>query len=302
VEAVAAELGYRRMPLVSALFSSIRNARHSGYAGNLGFVFIKSAEVAVPLPFQVKLLEGAKAKARELGFKLELHGYDPAREPLARLQRVLLARGVVGLVIVHVQKQADFSALDWAQFTAVQFDTPLVYPELNTVGVDHHRSLFAVLRAMAARGYKRMGMFIELHKDERLRFRWSSAFLGYQHSRFAEAEEVPVLEVERLERGAFLRWFRRYRPDLLVGHHAKALEWLREDGFRVPEEVGYVALNQLEAGGDCAGLDLVPEEQGALAVEALVAQLLRFERGVPARPSSILIEARWREGGTVRPG
>jgi DNA-binding LacI/PurR family transcriptional regulator len=299
VESEAKRLGYRPAPLVSAVLSSIRHARQTGFGGNLGFVFVRSKNVREPLPFQKQLIEGARAKAEPLGFRLGLYECDSDLASLKRLQRQLLARGVAGLIVINVMEQMDLSSLDWTRFTAVQFDSPLIAPALNTITVDHHLSLFQALQKMAARGYRRIGLFIELHKDERLRFRWSSAFLGYQNSACQPAP-IPVLEVPALKRTEFMKWFWLHRPDLIVGHRADVLAWLKEEGVKVPEELGYLALNHFEAGGKCAGLDLIPEDQGALAVDTLVAQILRFERGHPPRPHTVMIEGVWREGYTVR--
>jgi LacI family transcriptional regulator len=61
-----------------------------------------------------------------------------------------------------------------------------------------------------------------------------------------------------------------------------------------------VSLNVLYKTRPCAGLDQQPRELGARAVELLIAQLQRNERGVPDWPTTTTIPARWVEGPTVR--
>ena len=49
-----------------------------------------------------------------------------------------------------------------------------------------------------------------------------------------------------------------------------------------------------------AGLDVRLELQGSVAVENLVAQIHRNERGLPADPRTIMVTGRWVDGPTLR--
>ena len=90
------------------------------------------------------------------------------------------------------------------------------------------------------------------------------------------------------------------RPDVVLGHFTEMIGWMEECGAKVPDTHGFVSLNVLYKTRPCAGLDQQPRQLGARAVEQLIAQLQRNERGVPEWATTTTIPARWVEGPTVR--
>ena len=110
---------------------------------------------------------------------------------------------------------------------------------------------------------------------------------------------IPPLIMDEFNRAEFRRWFRRHKPDVVLGHLAEAIDWIRECGARVPETVGFVSLNVSTETRPCAGLDFRPRLLGARSAELIIAQLQRNERGIPTPASLTMIPALWREGPTV---
>jgi LacI family transcriptional regulator len=86
----------------------------------------------------------------------------------------------------------------------------------------------------------------------------------------------------------------------VIGHVQAIVEWQRESGARVPDDVGFFNLNVTESTGPWAGLDLQPRRLGAAGIETVIGMLHREECGVPAEPHTIMIEAKWVEGPTLR--
>ena len=300
VRTAAAALGYVRPPFIGEVMSSLRRSRQHSHLGNLAIIHIRSPGTSDLLPFQQEFLVGVQGRAIELGFALNELTFVPGQSKLPALQRVLRARGVTGLIFFNELAQADFSDFDWSPFAAVQVDYPVLSPALHTAGIDHHGTLHLALNELRRRGYRRIGLFMTRPKDERLAFKWSGAFAAFQR-RSPAIGQIPELEEPAISRRQFLRWFKRHRPDAVVGHRCAVIEWLRDAGVGVPEEVGFITLNHNEAARPCAGLDLVPAAQGAAAVDVVVGQIHRFERGIPARPTMTLIEGNWVEGPTLRP-
>lgn len=93
---------------------------------------------------------------------------------------------------------------------------------------------------------------------------------------------------------------RRIAPDVVAGPELAMVDWLEAANARVPEHVGFAALNTTERTAPCAGLDLGPRLLGATAIATAVGMLHHQERGVPAAPQTIGLEARWIDGPTVR--
>ena len=136
-------------------------------------------------------------------------------------------------------------------------------------------------------------------KDARIKSKWSAAFQAFFRS-YARDTGIPALIEPQVTRAAFLSWFQHYRPDVVIGHVQAMIDWLAEIKVRVPADAGFFNLNITERTGPCAGLDLQPRRLGAAAIESVVAMLHRHERGVPAHPQTITLEASWVEGPTLR--
>jgi LacI family transcriptional regulator len=251
--------------------------------------------------FHREIAAGAEARAQELGFKTELFwlGDPDTALPRVRLQKILHARGITGVILLAFNQAQDLSEFDFSRFAAVQMDHCLTQPQLHTILPDHYVSMMHALERLTQRGYHRIGLSMERRKDARLKNKWSSGFLAYFRSYTRDAG-IPALIEPQLTRERFLAWFKEYRPDLIVGHQQVMVDWLRSIRVRVPEDVGFFNLNITECTAPCAGLDLLPRRLGGAAVETVVAMMHRQERGVPMHPKTITLEASWVEGPTLR--
>jgi LacI family transcriptional regulator len=296
----ARRAGYRPNPLVGSLMAALRRTSHGSFQGSL--IAVNASDDPRPslTMYHRQVFDGARRRARELGYSIELCWVGAHALTLTRFDAVLRARGVRGVVVMPFIETRDLSAMDWSSFAAVMFDHCLSAPTLHSVLPDHQLSILDALERLTRRGYVRPGLVVGRARDSRVKHKWSAGFSSYCHGQRLESP-VPVLSEEPITRESFLHWFRRYRPDVLIGHvHADIARWLREDRLEIPRDVGFVQLNWTERSAPCAGLDLQPALLGAAAVESVVAQLQRNEQGVPAHPKTITLAARWVEGPTIR--
>lgn len=299
VEQAAKSIGYKMTPIVGAVLSNIRRATQHGYIGNLALIHVPSPSERELLPFQKDVIEGAKARAASLGFKLELFDLGKLEMRPEALSRVLQARGIAGVILIHKQRRQELDGFAWEQFPLVEIDHSLGKPSLHTVCIEHFETLTLSLERLTALGYRRPGLFLEEHKDKRLKYVWSAAFRSFQETHL-ETEGVPPLRVTRMSAEDFLAWFRAHTPDLVIGHRDEAIEWLHSSGHRIPSDIGFFNLNWNERSRPCAGLDLRPELQGEVAVDAVVAQIHRNEKGIPTDPRTTMVSGRWVNGPTLR--
>lgn len=302
VHRAADRVGYKTNPLLGAALSAVRRACHQNYRGNLALVDVAEDGRKELLVFHREIVAGAKARALSLGFDTDLFWLGDQDDALScpRLKSVLEARGIRGVVLLPFNIDQDMGAFDFSRFAAVQMDHCLMQPQLHTILPDHYVSMLHALERLTQRGYRRIGLCMEQRKDRRLKNKWSAAFLAFFRS-YSRDSGVAALIAPELTRAGFLAWYRKHKPDLIVGHFQIVVEWLREIKVRVPEDVGFFNLNLTECTGPCAGLDLQPRSLGGAAVETVVAMMHRQERGVPSSPQTITLEASWVEGPTIRP-
>ena len=300
VREAAQAAGYVRNPLAGALMSELRRSRGSTFRGVLAAIDLD--EEGRP-PFAAKynheLQLGAAERAAELGFKVELFGVGQGGVSIHRLDSILHSRSIHGLIFLPSWRDPDFSKLDWMRYAGVYTDYIIERPALHSICCGHYRAMMSVLQRLTALGYRRPGLFLDRLHDERLQHRWEAAFLAYGH-RNPAVTPVPTHVVDPVNREGFVRWFRQYKPDVVLGHHTEAIGWMEDCGAKLPATHGFVCLNVLRKTRPCAGLDLQPRILGARGAEIVIAQLQRNEIGVPVWPTTTTFPARWVDGPTLR--
>jgi LacI family transcriptional regulator len=295
----AREAGYRRNPLAAAVMSELRRSRGSTFRGVLAAVDNFEPDRPPHGLFHRALVQGAQARAAQLGFKLEEFVVNHQDLTVPRLDSILQSRGIHGVLLLPSWYAPDWTGLDWSRYAGVYTDYVIDRPSLHCLCCNHYRSTITLLELLATRGYRRPGLYVEKGRDERTQHRFSSAFRTFLETR-PDIEAVPPLIVAGQSRGEFEVWFQRFNPDVVLGHFTELINWMEGCGARVPETHGFVSLNVLYHTRPCAGLDQQPVELGGRAVELLIAQLQRNELGVPEWPTTTTIPARWVEGPTVR--
>jgi DNA-binding LacI/PurR family transcriptional regulator len=299
IRKIAETLGYKPNPIVSAVMSRNRSSRNRvGYNGNLAIVSAYR-EDKKPLPFHEEIIRAAQQRATELSFHVDqfLVGHDGLTVP--RLGKILLARGIHGILDLPWNEPRDMSGIDWRAFSAVRMVYSWGSPSLNVVTPDYHQHFLYALMHLKQMGYRRIGLYLYTIHDDRILFKWRAAF-GLFNLGVAPDSVVPVLVQDNKEAKPFLDWMERFDVDLVVSYSHKPLDWMREAGYKVPEERGFFSLNIHAGKSACAGLDLNPGLIGAIATETLAAQIHRNDRGYPLEPIHVAVPGKFHSGATIR--
>jgi LacI family transcriptional regulator len=295
----AERFGYKRNQLVSNLMSHVRADRTRAFIGNLAIVHIPSPEQPDILPMQQSIIDGAIARADELGFHLDLFSLGKNGSKPESLGRMLRARGTLGVIFLQPKSNHATNGFPWEHFASLHIDFNSAKMLHHTVCLDHHFTLTSALDRLRNEGHTRLGMFIARHKDERLIHKWSAAFRSFQENQ-GGIGHIPLLMRESIKAHEVLEWYRAHRPDLIIGHVDQVITWFEQAGISIPADLGFFNLNWNERKFPCAGLDLQPELHGTVAVETLAAQIHRNEHGLPENPRTVMISGRWIDGPTLR--
>ncbi|RRK00635.1 LacI family transcriptional regulator [Opitutaceae bacterium TAV3] len=252
---------------------------------------------------------GAVDRARELGYVLEDHALRAPRMTPARVESILLARGINGLLVAPQPTPGSrIENFSFERFSSVTFGYTLASPQLHLVALHQFRAMETAVRRLRALGCKRIGLALASDSDERADNNWSAAFWSEQR-RLPARERVAPLFGNPLTRELFLDWLVRRRPDAVLTIWPVVYSWIHDAGLRVPDDVSF-ALLSIPSGpttewitGDRApvfsGITENPRLIGAKAVELLVEAIHRGERGRPTVHVSTLIEGTWIAGETV---
>jgi LacI family transcriptional regulator len=304
IQAIAEELGYRPNPLVSCLMSYQRAAR-ADQPKHLVLALVLKFSRRDPWweYLSPELISGARSRAEQLGYRLEEFWLDDLGMDGARLTQVLRQRSVPGVLMAPLPAGARQLAMDWEGFSAVGIGYSEAGPQLHRVRSDHYQAMFLGLAEMRQRGYQRFGLALEAGQDDRVHHQWSAAFAWDQLHRPAP-HQVPLLLLDRSEwnERRFGAWFRRHRPQVVLGCDPRIVAWLHRLGWEVPGDAGFLHLGVPDLSGEFAGLYGNAPALGATSVDLLVALIQSNERGLPASPTTTQLEASWVDGKTLQVG
>lgn len=302
VFAAAQEMGYQRNPLAGALMSEIRKSRSGTFRGTLAIIDWDGNEGRPEgaLRYHRELARVATRRARELGFQTDFFSVGPRGMSQERLNRILQSRGVQGVFILPVSRSPNFNHFDWERFSGIYADFVIEQPGLHTVCPDHYRAMFTALNKLYTLGYRRPGLVLEAHHDQRLLHHWEAAYHVFLRHH-GKMHYSPPLVQEDLGREEFVSWFREGKFDVVLAHKLLIKEWMTTvRGVRVPATCGFCCLNIINSTKPCAGLDLQPQLLGERGIELLIGQVLRNESGISEQPVTTTVPAVWVDGPTVR--
>lgn len=289
IQAAAERLGYRPHPLVATLMAQMHHHRRRSDPHNIAWIDLWPAVKDHIAAMRAEpLLRGARARAQELGYGIEVYPAGTEQMSPERLHRTLTTRGQWGLIIPPVPESAMKFPLDLRGLTGVTIGTSLHEPVMHRVSPNHFQGCVLAFEKVQAKGFLRIGLVLTTAMNERVEGKWLGAFLACQQRR-PKRERVQPLLTPRDDHEILARWLRRENPDVVLV--AEEFSWrLDARGTRRP---AIASLMPRENRRGLGHLDYRPEQLGHVAVEMVVAQIHRNERGSPAIPHSVLIDAVW---------
>ena len=302
IQEIAKRLGYRPDPALSALVYHRNEAKDRTEFCTVAFLTsMPTRHGWRDVRYIREYYDGAYARAEKLGYHVEAFWTREPGMSAKRMQQILETRGIKGLLVGPVFDRTGSIDLEWDQFCAVSLCRNLIWPKINVVDHNHHHSMTLAWRELESRGYHRVGYAVGDMSEAITGYLWLATHLSEQlRSREPQPNLIPPLIAKELNHMAFLRWFHKERPDVVVSPNISTLVWMREEGIAVPEEVGFLHL-EAEQSGPVSGICQHFDEVGATGVELLHNEILRSETGMPPVRQSIAIDGGWTEGATLRP-
>lgn len=222
-----------------------------------------------------------------------------------RLQSILDARGIAGLLIPPLPQDVHTLPIHWDKYTCVALTHSLQSPALNRVLPHQYQVASLALEQLQARGYRRIGFVTWAELDVRVNHLFRAAFLSYQQT-IPPADRVPVLMTDSPLADVFPDWFEEHRPDAILGCDVGMIDLLGGKCGTGRGHTGFVSIggefvrpgHRLHRKVACVNQNT--PHIGRAGVDQLVAQVERRERGIPTVANVLMIEGTWIPGITVR--
>ena len=303
IATLAGKMGYRPNPLVSALMSQLRAQRPVD--SHEVIAYVTSHPPSNPWRQHsalVEMFEGAKAKARELGFGLEEFDRHSRGMNAHRMKEILLTRGIRSIILAPLPDGTDDIDLDLSTFATVALGVSLRSPALERIANDHFQSFRVVFRECLRLGYHRIGFIVGHDFSERLEGRWLGAYLYGQYVLDPKLRLEPLLikTFESKARKPIIKaWCLSERPEVIVSPLGAAQDsWLGELRA-MPGSPGVVNLTLPPQPGECAGILQDAFKLGQIAVERMVARLQRNDIGLLSQTQNTMLHGTWVDGASL---
>lgn len=298
VRRTAEAMGYRVDPLLSA-FASRRRGKVAG-SEITTIAYITNFETAFEWrknPFYVQCYEGAKARAWDMGYKLEHFWLREKGMTGHSLSRVLYSRGISAICIAPTPQVRSRMTFDWKRFSCATIGYSILRPNLHRVAPHQFHAVLMALRELRLRGYRRIGLCLFAETSKRADDLWWAGMLLGQNNQSRLTLHTFLYEDSSLRRVP--EWCEVNDLEVVIGGELNVFEVLEASGL-YPGTVDYATVNWVADNPGIAGVNQHPHKVGASAIDLVVTQIQRGERGLPEVPVTMMIEGSWVSGGSLR--
>lgn len=301
VKKAAKKLHYQPDPMLTALTARRGPNRNRHVTANIA-ALVDDRWMTVSKEWAAKLLRYLTETSDRLGYTLNILYIE--RDLLSNSQpdRLLGDRGIRGLVILPILNEDIMRfELDWSRYSIIALGVrPLKY-NFNRVSSDAFAAMSVICNKLYELGYRRIGLAHDASVEKAMRHEWLGA-LAKEY--FIKPTRLKVLRPHlpmQFSAKDYIAWIKREKPDCVISNDIHAFKFLREAGYRIPEDIGIALLSPshttpLEIAGARPHLQYI----ASTVIEQLHGMLMRSERGIPEVVKEVFIYPLWVNGTTVR--
>lgn len=304
VQATARRLGFVSDRRLAQALQLVRCSTREKIYGTLGFIDAWPLSSGTRSPSNVylrRIKAGAEERARELGYRVEAFSLMEPGMSARRLQDILEARGIQGLLIAPLPPDVHVLPIGWDRFACVALTHSLQHPSLHRVLPHQYHAASLGLHHIQAAGYHRVGFVTTSEFDVRVNHLYRAAYLSYQYALPPE-DRLPILIASGPLELVFDEWLRQHAPDAILGCVPGIFDLLVRKGLTDFRKLAYVGLGirpDHVPEGHVAYVDQNIAHVARAGIDQLVAQVERRERGIPQVATAVMIEGAWVPGRTL---
>lgn len=283
---LAREMGYTPDPRISQLMAHLRQGRAAGTSVNLAWLTPYTTEDGSPArKYRTRILQGARVRARQLGYGLDVISFHKDRLSPQRCRDILDARGIQGVIIspLGTEDRVLQVNLDGLAVTAIGFS--LEEPHCPRVGENFFEDTLLVLQRLQSRGCGRVGVVLEMdpgqHMVEHVVGAWAGWCVKNQKPLLPPLVGIPLKDSD------LKKWFKQEKPDGLVTNiHPPS--WF-------PRRLKCYRIGLISDASQTPGVLPDLEGMGATAVDMVASQILSFQKEKLTTRKSMLLSGRLAE-------
>jgi hypothetical protein len=284
--------------------STIRSGKAPRQQEPLAFIWLRTPKQKSMMPpyfrhFSETVTAGARRRAEQLGCTLEEFWLDDGDLKPERLNHILRARGITGFVLSTATSNEPVTLTwDWTPFATAIIGHTQFSPPLHRAAHHHYLGLCSALQRLKAEGCQRPAAIFSRSVQDRVHQMQVGAFLA-NHPNPEIARDLTRFSLPE-KFSELSPWPAAIAPDALI------IQWQIDQSdadllrAKFPSVRRIVTLDW-HPNGVLAGIDPTYGEIAAKAMDLVVEQLHANTIGLPARPTSLLLEGVWREADIPDP-
>ncbi|HSI83744.1 MAG: LacI family DNA-binding transcriptional regulator [Candidatus Methylacidiphilales bacterium] len=284
---IAEKLGYQLNPFVSAFTAQVRSYRRSPKGATLAFL---DCTAEGNTSFGKDYSDGAAARAQSLGYRVELFQLKEIDGSIERFNKILHARNTYGLLVLPVARSPELRGLRLDNLAAATVDYTLRSPDLSRACTNYFEGMQMALRKLQAMGYKRICFCARGEDVTTISPHWLGAYTGWREQ-IPPAERMECYIAAEYNRTHFQKWLKHAKPDAIITNSEHFFPWAEEIGFG-RSKVAHTALSTKKH-PPTFEIDQNPHQVGSAAIDLIIGQIHRNERGIPAIPKTVLVNCSW---------
>ena len=301
---VARKLGYAPDARMATRMAHVRETKAKEYLPIAWIHTHPEKDAWQKYKFYSPYLDGARDYAQQVGYRLEeIWSHQPGLT-MRRISQILYQRGMEGVIVTQ---PALHLRLNWNFLSAVSIESSLLAPRLHGVCTDQFFNFQLALKVVKRFGYRRIGICLE---DNFARYMGRAIFISANYFCMSTppVHRVPPVFYdwgreggahEQMASKKVVDWIRRHKPEVMVGHSNRLVDWANAAGYRVPQDIGVVHLANDDDVSDWAGINSHRRQIGAVAAERVISLMQHRQFGVPESPVSMMIRGTWCSGKTL---
>lgn len=302
IKKVAEELGYSPDPMLSSLIAYRKDRSKTVQTPTIGYIMNVDGDKGLEYSAARTLfLEGAKEKAKELGYNLEVFYYGGKHYHSKYLDKVLMTRNITGIIIGGFLTHFTDIELTWDYYSIVKIEVLPFHVRAHTIENNQYQVVRRAFQELRKLGYKRIGLCVAEHDEKHTRNLFSAGYYVEQSS-IPEEDRVPIMVFDGNE----------FYEELGENLH-KITDWVVDNdldvcisNWRILDPVVKKASERLNRRIYATSLDLDKavkrgwgmiqnhEIVGASAVEVLSGLMQHHQKGQAQYPRINLINATWK--------
>jgi DNA-binding LacI/PurR family transcriptional regulator len=295
---MAEKLGYRPDPHLSQLMGYLQKGKARGEASVIAVLSDIPEKQLPSYPSISLILQGLEERCAQLGYVATVFSLGDGLGP-KRIQRILEARGIQGLIILPFRKIVfSLDEFDFAAFSAVSVGYSMQSPQLHRAASQQTLAAMRVFEHVLENGYKRIGMALSNEMDERTQHRYLAGFLGRVASLDIKAEKIPPFLFDKMDPKLLKKWISDNRLDAIVSSDWEMANELESFGLKPGKEIG-LAMLDYKGPRELARMQVPYQFLGKAAVNLVHGLLSINERGLPELPSVLTVPGVWVDGPSL---